>query len=211
MLTHYEATLVAVAPFAIAMLAGGWLAIKLQRLGWRLRKRRWQRHASSGDYRSAPQRSASVREEVRTPDAAEQLRIVMTADFAARPLLNQSEARVFSELCDAVTRLNPQWRVMAQVSLGEILRSQDRDAYSCINAKRVDMLLVDENCRPRHAIEYHGDGHYQGTAAARDAVKKEALRRAGIGYQEVVAGQTTPTELRRIVENLVSRADQSRQ
>lgn len=31
-----------------------------------------------------------------------------------------------------------------------------------------------------------------------DAVKKEALRRAGIGYVEVVAGDT-PAELRRLV------------
>lgn len=45
------------------------------------------------------------------------------------------------------------------------------------------------------------------TTAARDAVKKEALRRAGIGYVEVVAGDHTPAELRRIVEKLVQRAD----
>ena len=35
-----------------------------------------------------------------------------------------------------------------------------------------------------------------------DAIKKEALRRAGIGYFEVVAGDT-PAELRRVVERLV--------
>jgi Protein of unknown function (DUF2726) len=35
------------------------------------------------------------------------------------------------------------------------------------------------------AIEYHGRGHYQGTAAARDTVKKEALRQAGVRYIEV--------------------------
>jgi len=45
--------------------------------------------------------------------------------------------------------------------------------------------------------------HYQASAAARDAVKKEALRRAGITYHEVVAGQTTPMELRRLVERLL--------
>ena len=52
----------------------------------------------------------------------------------------------------------------------------------------------------RHAIEYQGTGHHQGSAAARDAVKKEALRKAGIGYHEVVAGHTTPGELRALVE-----------
>jgi hypothetical protein len=94
---------------------------------------------------------------------------------------------------------------MAQVSLGEILRSKDTTAFACINSKRVDLLLIDDDCLPRHAIEYQGRGHHQGTAAARDAVKKEALRRAGIGYHEVVAGQTTPSELRRLVEKLVAR------
>lgn len=62
---------------------------------------------------------------------------------------------------------------MAQVSLGEILRSKNTEAFHCINAKRVDMLLVDQNCRPRHAIEYQGGGHYQENAAARDAFKKK--------------------------------------
>ena len=57
--------------------------------------------------------------------------------------------------------------------------------------------------RARHALEYQGSGHHQGSAAARDAVKKEALRKAGIGYHEVVAGHTTPKELRALVEKLV--------
>jgi len=94
---------------------------------------------------------------------------------------------------------------MAQVSLGEFLASGDKDAYFAVNAKRVDFALMDEACRVRHAIEYQGSGHHQtgNAAAARDAVKKEALRKAGIGYHEVVAGHTTPAELRRLVEKLV--------
>lgn len=94
---------------------------------------------------------------------------------------------------------------MAQVSLGEILRCKEAEAYSCINSKRVDLLLVDDDCQPRHAIEYQGGAHYQGAAAARDAVKKEALRRAGVSYHEIVAGQTTPSDLRRLVERLIDR------
>lgn len=72
----------------------------------------------------------------------------------------------------------------------------------------MDLLLVDGDCRPRHAVEYQGGGHHQGTAAARDAVKKEALRRAGIGYHEIVAGHSTPTDLRRLVEKLVDRHEE---
>ncbi|MBX5227545.1 DUF2726 domain-containing protein [Rhizobium sp. NLR9b] len=138
-------------------------------------------------------------------DPADQLRIVMRSNFTIQPLLNKSEARVFRELDSIVIGCNSSWQVMAQVSLGEILRSTDVDAYRCINSKRVDLLLVDSNCQPRHVIEYQGGGHHRGTAAARDAVKKEALRRAGVGYHEVVAGQTTPSELRRLVEKLVDK------
>lgn len=60
-------------------------------------------------------------------------------------------------------------------------------------------------CRQIGAIEYQGGGHYIGAhhTAARDAVKKEALRWAGIGYEEIVGGQHTPAELRRVVERLV--------
>ena len=129
----------------------------------------------------------------------------MKADFKAQPLLNKSEARLFKAMDKMVIELAPPgWQVMAQVSLGEILRCEDKAAYACINSKRVDLLIVDADCRPIHAIEYQGGAHFKGAhaTAARDAVKKEALRRAGIGYVEVVAGDT-PAELRRVVERLV--------
>lgn len=135
--------------------------------------------------------------------ASEQLRCVMSADFRSRPLLNRPEAQVFKALDAAVVARNPGWQVMAQVSLGEFLSSPDRGAYAAVNSKRVDFALMDAECRVRHALEYQGNGHHQGSAAARDAVKKEALRKAGIGYHEVVAGHTTPTELRRLVEKLI--------
>ena len=78
------------------------------------------------------------------------------------------------------------------------------DAYLAINSKRVDLLIIDAEFRPLHAVEFQGKGHHQGTAAARDAVKKEALRRAGIGYVEVVSGDT-PAHVREMVRRLVGR------
>lgn len=179
---------------------------KMRRRAWR-RSNRWrQRNKGWGskvyEFKQKPTLDIAAPKRL---DAADQLRVVMEADFAAQPLLNKSEARVFRELDRIVQSCNPGWQVMAQVSLGEILRSKNPEAYSCINAKRVDLLLVDEDCRPRHAVEYQGGAHYQGSAAARDAVKKEALRRAGIAYHEIISGQTTPSELRRLVERLVVR------
>jgi hypothetical protein len=183
-----------------------------RRKAWREKNgRNWDRPGDRQVYRPASASPNSFPAVPKVPDAADQLRIVMGAEFAVQPLLNRSEARVFKELDRIVIGFNPNWQVMAQVSLGEILRSKDADAYRCINSKRVDLLLVDEHCRPRHVVEYQGGAHHQGSAAARDAVKKEALRRAGIGYHEVIAGQTTPSDLRTLIERLVERPPEHRE
>ena len=139
--------------------------------------------------------------------AAEQLKTVSRACFTSRALLNRAEAKVFEALDKAVIGRNSCWQVMAQVSLGEFLASPDKNAFLAVNSKRVDFALMDERCRVVHALEYQGSGHHTGnSAAARDAVKKEALRKAGIGYHEIVAGHTTPSELRALVEKLVPAA-----
>lgn len=201
----------------VVLLLGGFIGMSVERLASQMRRRAWrERNLGRRKFNGRSERVVTGPWQIdpapsppKPPDAADQLRVVMGADFSIQPLLNRSEARLFKELDQYVIGCNPGWQVMAQVSLGEILRSKDADAYRCINSKRVDLLLVDEDCRPRHAIEYQGGAHYQGTAAARDAVKKEALRRAGIGYHEVVAGQTTPSELRRLVEKLVLKSSAS--
>ena len=109
----------------------------------------------------------------------------MAAEFKARRILSRAEAQVLYAVEKAIRAEKLSWRVMAQVSLGEILQTPDPRAYSAINSKRVDLLLVSSGGHPIAAIEYQGEGHYQGTAPARDAVKKEALRRAGVRYVEI--------------------------
>lgn len=193
------------------------------RLHWQ--KRNWvKRNRQFGSYRKGPRPdptpakkfggvtnlrlvpTPSLAAEVpRAISATGQLARVMDAKFTSRALLNRPEAVVFKALDAAVIARNPRWQVMAQVSLGEFLASPDQDAYWAVNSKRVDFALMDPDARVIHAIEYQGTGHHLegGAAAARDAVKKEALRKAGIGYHEVVAGHTTAGELRRLVEKLV--------
>lgn len=171
---------------------------------WR-RSSRWDKSRGGKVYPFQPRHDALPD---RVSDAADQLRTVMKAEFKPQALLNKSEARLFKVLDKMVIEMAPPgWQVMAQVSLGEILRCEDKAAFGCINSKRVDLLIVDADCNPLHAIEYQGGGHFKGahTTAARDAVKKEALRRAGIGYDEVVAGNHTPAELRRVVEKIVQK------
>lgn len=198
------ALLVAMAIGALAGMGFERFLSKRRRRAWRGSGRfRWSRPYQGARFAATPAPTSQNQDISKQPDAADQLRIVMAANFSLQSLLNKSEARVFRELDRNVKDRNPAWHVMAQVSLGEVLRSTHADAYGCINSKRVDLLLMDGDYQPRHAIEYQGGAHHQGSAAARDAVKKEALRRAGIGYHEVVAGQTTPADLRQLVEKLV--------
>jgi hypothetical protein len=122
----------------------------------------------------------------------------MGARFTKRRLLSRSEAYVLYAAERAVNAANLKWRVMAQVSLGEVLSSSDAQAYSAINSKRVDLLIVSRNGDPIAAIEYQGHCHYRGTAAARDAVKREALRKAEVRYIEVTPESGTEDMAREI-------------
>jgi hypothetical protein len=78
-----------------------------------------------------------------TSDAALQLNAVMAGSYEKRRLLNYSEYRVFRVIDEDVAASCKGFRVFAQTCLGEILTSPDEAAFRAINAKRVDMLIVD--------------------------------------------------------------------
>src|SRR5262245_55903195 len=101
------------------------LLSKMRRQAWR-EKDRWRRKKrSAGNVASGPWLAKPDPAVPKQPDAADQLRIVMGANFTVQPLLNKSEARVFKELDRIVIGCIPGWQVMTQVSLGEILGSKD--------------------------------------------------------------------------------------
>jgi len=131
-----------------------------------------------------------------------QLFDVMDAPFNKQRLLNFGEYQIFRVLEKDVIAARRGYRVFAQTSLGEVLNSPNEYAYRAINSKRVDMLIIDRDCWPVLAIEYQGSGHYQAKAAARDAIKKEALLKAGIRYLEVAADENLEHVRRRVREEL---------
>lgn len=117
--------------------------------------------------------------------AAQQVRAVSGASFQRKQILNVGEYRVFRIIEAELISIRRGYRAFAQTSLGEILNSSNKDAFFAINAKRVDILVVDHGGWPVLAIEYEGAGHYQGTAIARDTMKVMALNNAGVGYLEI--------------------------
>jgi hypothetical protein len=154
-------------------------------------------------------------------DPAQQLAIVSQVKFERQPLLNKTEFQVLLLLEAVVHDLRKGHRVMAQTSLGEILRprrhstdaGQSDLAYRSINSKRVDFIVVDQRGLAVLGVEYQGSGHYQGTALMRDAVKREVFRSAGIPLIEIPARfeqGSVAREVRRILNapasNTVERA-----
>jgi hypothetical protein len=155
-----------------------WSPMSRPRPSWPAsRPRRDYRAPSPLDKMLAPDRS----------DPGQQLNAVMAAPFEKRKLLSLVEYKVFKIAEEEAAAARRGHRAFAQTSLGEILHSPDDHAFYSINSKRVDILIVDRGGWPALAVEYQGNGHYQGTAAARDAIKKEALRKAGVRYLEVSA------------------------
>jgi hypothetical protein len=123
-------------------------------------------------------------------DIGVQLRAVMAAPFERKKLLNWSEYRAFKAIEEELAASSLGYRIFAQVNLGEILKSSDDTGYRSINSKRIDILVVNRGGWPLLAVECQGAGHYQGNAAARDAVKKEALRKAGVRFMEIGTADT---------------------
>jgi hypothetical protein len=118
-------------------------------------------------------------------DARQQLDSVRLAPFEKQRLLSRIEYRAFRIIEEDVAAGRRGHRVFAQTSLGEVLKTPSPNAFSAINSKRVDILIVDPGGWPLLAVEFQGNGHYQGDAVMRDAVKREALRKAGVRYLEV--------------------------
>ena len=144
-------------------------------------------------------------------DPRDQMIAIASVPFETVPLLNKEEFRLLP-LIEAVVRAHGDGhRVMAQTSLGELIRPSGdfattgmrRAAHASINSKRLDFAIVDRRGHMAVAIEYHGSGHYHGTSFMRDAVKREAIRKAGVPFLEVPADFVAEEIAQRLREILV--------
>lgn len=146
---------------------------------------------TAGEDSASPRPRASER----LGDPTAQMEFVSKVDFEPRPLLNRPEYKIFRIIEEVSQDIPGGHRVMAQTSLGEVLAPQPasgsqeaRDlAFRSINSKRLDFLVIDGYGLPVLAVEYQGHGHYSERTFMRDAVKREALRKAGIRFLEIPA------------------------
>ena len=191
----------------------GWLIVFalalviLREAAFRGRRRRKRRsradHSRKAGHRpkEVPRPGAS-----RLGDPTAQMEFISKVDFEPRRLLSRAEYGILRILENITREIGGGHRVMAQTSLGEIIAprcasgsDEIRDlAFRSINGKRLDFLVIDRIGMPALAVEYQGHGRYRNRAFMRDAVKREAVRKAGIRLLEVPADYDAE-----IVENQV--------
>jgi hypothetical protein len=125
----------------------------------------------------------------RIVDSAADLRLVSDAGFASKPLLSGREADVLGYVETVAAEAGQGWRVVPQVRLVDILASADAEANAVVGEHRVDMLIVSARHLPVAALDYQPLGQLKDDSALRDAIKREALRRADIPFLEVRANE----------------------
>lgn len=141
-----------------------------------------------------------------------QLRFVGQADLRAAIPINREAFSVFKAIETDLQRRRSRYRLLAEVAMGAFIRTandhgtalQRKRAYSAYGSKRVDFLIIDPYGRPALAVEYHGTGHTQGNAAARDAVKKHVLQKAGVELLEIY-DYSTPRDYLQALSHILER------
>lgn len=140
-----------------------------------------------------------------TSDPGNQLRFLQDAELYPRKPINKEAFRTVFSVAERTLSSLPgktRYRLLAEVAMGSFVgtsggigsqKAQDR-AFASFNSKRVDFLVIDAFGEPRLVIEYQGSGHYQNDAVERDAVKRLALKQAGIPLLEIHEG-ATPAEV----------------
>jgi hypothetical protein len=111
--------------------------------------------------------------------------MVTEANFYKKKIMNKSEFRVFKIIEKMMAEKGGGYRVFSQTCLGQIIGSSDEAAFRAVNSKRIDFVIVEPFGNIAVAVEYQGGGHYQNNAVERDAIKREALRKAGTPFVEV--------------------------
>jgi hypothetical protein len=130
------------------------------------------------------------------PKSESHLSLATRCSYQTQAIMNKPEFVIYKTLQKLLGR---EFNVFPQVALGEELKSDG--GHTAINAKRVDLLIVNSYGHAVAAVEFNGkgkNGHYQGNAIERDAIKYSALTNAGVKY--IAVSTTDESYLRQELE-----------
>jgi len=170
-----------------------WLAASLSGYG------KFGKKKKGGTYHNSAQRYPIDKVKTLQPAGAEfaattfqQMDSIEGIEFETVPILNEEEARLLPVLEGATKEFGDGHRLMAHSSLGEVLRPNTsgpmtdiQAAHASILSRRLDFAIFDQRGHLAAAIEYQGSAHDYSSAFDYDAIKQEALRKAGIPCLEI--------------------------
>lgn len=125
-------------------------------------------------------------------DPQRQLEAVRALRFEVMPILSPEERSMFRQIEAALQVLQPGARLLARVSLDEVVRPRVTDgrdwdrAATCIRSKRLDFAIFDAEGRIVAAIGCSARARQMGEG--RDRVRRMALERAGVPYLSLDPG-----------------------
>ncbi|WP_176223459.1 DUF2726 domain-containing protein [Lonsdalea britannica] len=120
----------------------------------------------------------------------DQLYFVSNNDFGRRKLMNKDEYCLFKRIEKLLNDRHCYFRIFPQVSLGEILYSKDKNAYSSINSKRVDFVIINAYGDPCAVVEFQGTGHYQAMPFPAMPSKRRRAERPGLSILKFIMTTT---------------------
>lgn len=164
------------------------------------RRLRWKpRVVSSHSSRATP---------ITETDKVSALERARTRDFSRKNLFNKSEEKIFRLLRDEIGAYGTSLNLMAQVSLREMVNTDDKyvpgGGWYALTDLRTDFAIIDNAGGVIAAIEFHGTGHNLGDAHRRDETKRLILEKAGIPLLVVRHGETPSILKNRLAELLAS-------
>ncbi|WP_407976488.1 DUF2726 domain-containing protein [Brucella pseudogrignonensis] len=139
-------------------------------------------------------RYGANRQALHSPRTDDRLSALRATTISVKKPINREAYGVLVKIEKVLSSEVPKARVLAEVGMGAFLSTggggdlfaDDKLAFTSFNAKRVDFLVIDAFGKPAFVVEYQGSGHHLGgSAAERDMLKREAIRRAKIELVEI--------------------------
>ena len=140
---------------------------------------------------------SGARERTPMQHYGQELETIRNTRFYKQDLLNKSERKLYWKLLKS----KKSYFVFAQISLGEILRNDNKYHYKTIMCKRADFCVTDKNFNPIAVIEYNGKGHYSDTSNLRDSIKQTATQNAGLLFVAITPNDIDG-QLKRMWQNI---------
>lgn len=151
-------------------------------------------------------RPAFNRKAFKKEKAEENLRLIRENRYRQKRVCNANERAAYIAALSVVLRREKKERVLAQVTLGEMLYHENSRVHGAVNSKRVDILVTDDSFNPLIAIEIDGSGHHLSNYShINDEGKMLALKSAGIPLLRILASTDDAEDIKRQVRDGLER------